>query len=174
MDYVTQTINQGQVPKFLVLDESQDNSFEPINCCFHLNDKMKVHEINMLGSPYNFHKILVLLDYIDKYLACKDNDFHINKRGVYYSLIGQGIKSTDELDDYITQICQLLETSRSNLGIIASTKGLISGGGLTSLKTIEYLQIPAYMANASNYDEFDLNIDFIIVVEKESVFAQLI
>jgi hypothetical protein len=69
----------------------------------------------------------------------------MNKRGVYYSLLGQGIKSTEELDTYILQVCELLEVSRLQLGIVASTKCLISGGGLTSNATIEYLQLPAFM-----------------------------
>jgi DNA topoisomerase VI subunit A len=99
----------------------------------------------------------------------------VNKRGVYYSLLGQGIKSTDELDDYITDICYMLEAPRSALGIVASCKGLLAGGGLTSLETIEYLQMPSYMARATCFDELGMpNLSRVLVVEKETTFSQVI
>ena len=47
-----------------------------------------------------------------------------------------------ELDLYITDICQILSVSRMNLGIIASAKGLLSGGGIiqssASLSQMEF------------------------------------
>ena len=83
------------------------------------------------------------MDYIDRFIASHglqapldgeelpETLRTVNKRGVYYSLLGQGVKSTEELDTYITQACELLEVSRLQLGIVASTKCLIAGGGLT-------------------------------------------
>lgn len=35
-----------------------------------------------------------------------------------------------ELDNYIADVCQLLMTSRLDLGIVASAKGLLAGGGI--------------------------------------------
>ena len=150
MDYVNQSIISFKVPFFEVIDEQADDSklFSFTDCCLKLERSvLKKREINLLASPYNFHKVLVLLDYIDRFLVSHETSSIIdelrqctvNKRGVYYSLIGQGIKSTDELDIYITQVCELLEVSRLQLGIVASTKCLIAGGGLTSHATIEYL-----------------------------------
>jgi len=182
MDYVASSIQQGEAPSLVVIDsESVDESmlFSSDDCCLKINrSHLRKREINLLGSPYNFHKLLVLLDYIDRFLANNLSDpaaaLKVNKRGVYYSLLGQGIKSTDELDTYITQICELVEASRLELGINASTKCLISGGGLTSEATIEYLQLPAFMQNASSFEQLGIpDVRFVVVVEKETVFSQL-
>ena len=79
----------------------------------------------------------------------------MKKRAVYYSLVGQGIKSTDELDGYIADICHILQVSREQLGIEASVKALMAGAGLTSETTIEYIQIPAYLLNPTSHGTID-------------------
>ena len=63
----------------------------------------------------------------------------MKKRAVYYSLVGQGVKSTDELDEYIADLCHILDVSRDDLCIEASIKTLIAGASLTSTETVEYI-----------------------------------
>ena len=84
----------------------------------------------------------MLMDFIDKSLAkneCKQNNIVMKKRAVYYSLVGQGVKSTDELDEYIADLCYILNVSRDILCIEASVKALVAGAGLTSTQTVEYI-----------------------------------
>ena len=68
-------------------------------------------------------KLLLVLNRIDE---CAKSEFVINKRALYYILLDE-IKSTVELDDFICDICFVLSSSRIDLGIQASAKGLISG-----------------------------------------------
>ena len=78
----------------------------------------------------------MLLDFIDQKLEERQK---VKKRAMYYSLLGQGITSTEEVDRYLIDVCQLLETSRESLGVEASAKGLMAGGGLTSADMMEYI-----------------------------------
>ena len=82
------------------------------------------------------------MDFIDKSLAkneCKQNNTVKKKRAVYYSMVGQGVKSTDELDEYIADLCYILNVSRNALCIEASIKALVAGAGLTSTQRVEYI-----------------------------------
>ena len=111
--------------------------------------KVKKRKVSLLHHPFHFHKLLLLIDFIDKNLAKTQPDlnseqstapsFTMKKRAVYYSLVGHGIKSTDELDLYIADICYILQVSRDDLGIEASVKALMAGAGLTSTQTVEYI-----------------------------------
>jgi len=120
----------------------------------------------------------------------------INKRAVYYSLLGssnhseengdlsslggtsdQNFKTTDELDAYICDLCQILQCPRKALGIQVSAKGLMAGASFTSVDTVEYIQIPGYFANAETYEEIGdkfTGLKTVIVVEKETVFQRLV
>ena len=104
--------------------------------------KRCIKKVGMLSQPFHFSKLLKLMDFIDRNLAkneCEQSNTVMKKRAVYYSLVGQGIKSTDELDEYIADLCHILGVSRDSLCIEASVKALVAGAGLTSTNTVEYI-----------------------------------
>ena len=57
------------------------------------------------------------MNYVDSHLS-KNEKEKVNKRAIYYSLLGEEIKSTNELDSYIAEICFILQLRRKNLQIV--------------------------------------------------------
>jgi DNA topoisomerase VI subunit A len=64
----------------------------------------------------------------------------MNKRAIYYHHKDKAIESTGELDQYISEICQIIQVRRNDLQIRASSKGLMYGGGVDS-------EIPEHLDN---------------------------
>ena len=121
--------DESEVFSFNLLAQEKGAIFDDDSCSLLIDPKyMGHHQVNMYTQPYHFNKILVLLNYIDQHL--QGQIAKVNKRAVYYSLLSADIKSVAELDNYIADICQILHVSRVNLGIIASAKGLLAGGGI--------------------------------------------
>ena len=190
MHHVRDTILIAQEEPYLeVLDLNGIESYNELTHSLKIDfDKAKKRKVGLLRHPFHFHKLLLLMDFIDKNLAKINSNltdestqhFTMKKRTVYYSLVGQGIKSTDELDLYIADICYILQVSRDQLGIEASVKALMAGSGLTSIQTVEYIQIPAYLLNPRNpahLERFHLTFEhllFVLIVEKETVFQHVI
>ena len=104
MNYVKdQLLIEHQEPVFEVLDF---NCLEAYNEQFHTltinSATMKTRKVGLTQHPFHFHKLLLLMDFIDKNLAksyseqdnsCDDNllglkRYTIKKRAVYYSLVG--------------------------------------------------------------------------------------
>ena len=94
----------------------------------------------------------------------------VNKRAIYYTLLDD-IKSTSELDDLICDACFLLNLSRTNIGIQASAKGLMSGR-LSLEQDIDCMQIPSKYVQQWHPDLND--VQCVLVVEKDTVFQRLI
>ena len=137
-DNVTGSILQelSQVYSFNLLAQDKEAIFDTNSCSLRIDPKhIRQKKVSMYNQPYHFYKILVLLNYIDGHLESQITT--VNKRAVYYSLLSQDIKSVGELDNYIADICQILHVSRVNLGIIASAKGLLAGGGLIDNFSVE-------------------------------------
>ena len=94
----------------------------------------------------------------------------MNKRALYYSLLSKGIQSTNELDNFIVDLCFILGASRQELGILASAKGLISGS-LSSSLDVDYMQIPDKFCEDNTFPaSVFTRLKKVIVVEKDTVF----
>ena len=127
-----------------------------------------------MANAFTFHKIMTMLNYLDEWLAEKRQTETKRLRAVYYDMIGLDFTSTDMVSEYLEYTCQILQCSRYDLGIEASVKGLIAGAGLTSLDTVEYIQLPQkYVNNQQDLADFK-HLKVVLVVEKETVFMHLI
>ena len=130
-DEVTMAILHGSMPVLFVPENDLSSGDECFNSyTFGLSvENMGTAKVSLIQNPYRFNKILALLNLIDQNQSAENvQERCLNKRAAYYSLLGQGIGSVNELDVYITDACFILGVSRSSLGINASAKGLMSGG----------------------------------------------
>ncbi|CDW83273.1 meiotic recombination protein spo11-like [Stylonychia lemnae] len=90
----------------------------------------------ILYKTKSIDKLLVILDSIDQHLASHIDK--VNKRALYYSLLDNKISSTDELDNYIEEICQILNLHRDDLKI---------GKGYPDYETKKFVKMLSSIAN---------------------------
>lgn len=77
---------------------------------------------------------MTLLRYLDQHIRAGST---VNKRGVYYSLVDQ--VSMNDIDDLIVEVMGLVgANSRLQLGIIASSKGMLGGGLIDQFELTDF------------------------------------
>ncbi|KAH9057321.1 Spo11/DNA topoisomerase VI subunit A [Lactarius vividus] len=107
------------------------------------------------------------------------NDLPVTKRSLFYRDV-QLYKKQSVVDKIVDDLAATIDTTRAQLNIRASPKGLICGGGL-SIRTVggdvihvtesEVTLIPV-PEDIASFD-FSNKIDWVLVVEKEAVFQTL-
>ena len=128
----------ADVPFFKVMD----NALIPNDCMVFNAEKLvfqlgeePLPEIKICAqaNAQHFHKLVVLMDYLDQTLA---QNQQLNKRSVYYSLLSTFPQGQQDLDDRIFEVCQILGgVPRRYFGIQATCKGMVTGRVLQQFTT---------------------------------------
>lgn len=137
-----------------------------------MSRKMKIVCLESKTSENNFTILAKLLTEIYKMLS---NFQACTKRELYYKdveLYGQQRVVNNAIDS----ICALLDAQEFELGILASSKGLIAGD-LTIIYATERLECAAPRSvphDISGIKDLQSNADYVLVVEKDTVFERLV
>ncbi|KAI0674984.1 Spo11/DNA topoisomerase VI subunit A [Trametes maxima] len=127
-------------------------------------------------SARPFAQVLRTVDLMHEALT---SNVPTTKRDIYYKDVGLfGSQST--VDRLVDDLAATFKLSRADLGVRASSKGLICGAGLTMhlhcgdavhMSDIE----PALIPHSEDIERFDVNgeLAWVLVVEKEAVFQTL-
>ena len=107
MQQYEQTQDMSDVPFFKVMD----NALIPNDCMVFNAEKLvfqlgeePLPEIKICAqaNAQHFHKLVVLMNYLDQTLA---QNQQLNKRSVYYSLLSTFPQGQQDLDDRIFEVC---------------------------------------------------------------------
>jgi hypothetical protein len=107
---------KGEQPVFEgFLDSKQPDdatNFDFLTFRLSLNhEKIRTTDVTLLGHSQHFSKLLTLLSFIDSHLDAS-NVNSMNKRALYYHHKDKSIESTGELDQYLSEIGQMLRVTR--------------------------------------------------------------
>lgn len=99
----------------------------------------------------------------------------ITRRQLYYSDV-ELFGNQESVNKAIETICVLLNVQEYELGILSASKGLIAGDLVISIghERIDCSIPQAVPSSPSEITRFETSADFILIVEKETVFQRLV
>lgn len=99
----------------------------------------------------------------------------ITRRELYYNDVDL-FGNQESVNKAIETICALLNVQEYELGILSTSKGLIAGDLIINIgdERIDCSVPQSVPANPSAIRFFETSADFILIVEKETVFQRLV
>lgn len=134
--------------------------------------KMKTVSFVNKGSEKYFTVLVHLLCEIYKLL---ERNTTCTKRELYYRNV-ELLNNQEVVNKAIDQICIILNVLPWELGILSSSKGLIAGKLMIEMdnETIDCSTISSVPANPSQIQQLVSNAEYILIVEKDTVFQRLV
>ncbi|XP_017123236.1 meiotic recombination protein W68 [Drosophila elegans] len=131
---------------------------------------------NSRGSRHSFCLLVYMLSRVHR-LQVRGGSFTV--RGLYYgdSML---IRSQSRIAEARLDVCRMLNTSPLSLGILAASKGLMSGDVRLLMTNGDVMDSSLYCGpmtlptDPEKVDRIETQADFVLVVEKESVFESLL
>ena len=164
-------INKSKLKKKLPFDyylyEYKYPSPNFLNSITLKTQKTKKTELTVKGTITVLNELISNLDKRKK------------KREIFYNNV-TNFKSQKETDKIIQLICFLIGEKRKNLNIYPGYKGLIFGNLVINIKNhlvnlgSELFKESGYLINFENYFIEFSNVRFVVVIEKETVFFNLL
>lgn len=129
-------------------------------------------KFNSKASERTFTLTVTVMCEIYKMLSRKMKS---TRRELYYSDVDLYNNQTS-VNKAIETICAMLNVQEYELGILSSSRGLIAGdlAVITDEGRIDFSTPQAVPQNPSAITQFETSADFILVVEKETVFQRLV
>ena len=170
-DLVTQ-INMTGTISLSFFSSAKSASFNPITN----TNRLSTISTTTLSSQKEIKSISHILKVLEISYSLLLSNRKASKREIFYTSPSLFIvqKASDKAIDYA---CCLLEIPRDRLNILASSKGLITGGlsyleqGQMTVVGNRTVKIPADLDTVS---EMSVEADFILVVEKDTVLSRLL
>lgn len=131
---------------------------------------------NNRRSRHSFCLLTYMLSRVHR-LQLRGGSFTV--RGLYYS-DPQLIRSQSRIAEARLDVCRMLNTSPLSLGILAASKGLMAGDIRLLMTNGDILDGSSYggamtlPTDPEKIDRIETDADFVLIVEKESVFQSLL
>lgn len=124
------------------------------------------------NSKKTFAVVIVILCEIYKTLA---RNLTCTKRELYYRDV-ELYGSQESVDKAVDTICSMLNVQQFELGLLSSSKGLIAGNLVINIgdERIDCTTSQAVPQNVSEITSFESTADYVLIVEKDTVFQRFI
>lgn len=161
--------------KFLNVSVSSDcyNIFNFRLSQREVNQKFKTISLTNTNSERYFTVIIHILCEIYKLLSQNST---CTKRELYYRDV-ELLKNMSTVERALNDISMLLNVQQWEMGVISSSKGLIAGNLriVTTNNVLDFSNTPGSVPyNPSDIIRFETNANYVLVVEKDTVFQRLI
>ena len=126
-------------PQLMIIDQAKslkrwNGNYNIETQSFDAAVDIQYRDLHAFHHSKHFCQLMTLLNYLDEHLR---GDSVVNKRGVYYTLIDQ--VTMEGVDDLLVEVMGLVGAgSRLQLGIVASSKGMIGGGSIDQFELSEF------------------------------------
>lgn len=134
-------------------------------------DMRKISYGHKAGEKTFTHSVIVMLEIyklLQRNLTC-------TKRELYYRNV-ELFGSQEAVNKAIDAICSMLNVQEFELGVLSSSKGLIAGDLVIIIgdERIDCTTTQAVPSNPSAVTAFESTADYVLVVEKDTVFQRLV
>ncbi|CAH1388969.1 unnamed protein product [Nezara viridula] len=175
---IVKTISEGKVPSILIRNQRLWN-----NCNVN-DDRLELKDLDdavSLEIKYDqklskdFTHIVYLLGRVYKLLMTKSI---CTKRELYYENTSL-FEDQSQLDAVADKVCCLLDVARWDVGLSASSKGLVAGnlfittpsGDIIDCSSSDGVSVPQFISSGIHLQS---DAKFVLVVEKDSAFQKLL
>ena len=178
---IIEKINKEEQLELFILDVDRSSYFNYDEGYYKLAGDVSLHIYSVYTLINKSEKIAKLLKFSLLLLKKVSNQRGSTKRELYYNDV-ELFKSTVCIDELIHDVCSVLNCNRFDLNIFASQKGLFAGD------LIVFDEEGIVLNNSNTFDTvnlissnliekniyFESTAEFILVVEKESLFFNII
>nr|XP_043622470.1 meiotic recombination protein SPO11-1 isoform X2 [Erigeron canadensis] len=174
---IVESISNGRSP-VIYFNRFSNYCTDPSGNCYCSHDTVKGVEILTLQREYHARRLDILLRVLLIVQQLLQENKHGSKRDIYY-MHPSVFREQSVVDRTINDICILLQCSRHNLNVVSVAKGLVMGW----LRFSEADRITNCLSHPDTAHSIPVHIeevkdiisvaDYILVVEKESVFQRL-